>query len=404
MTALYVISIPIAISLVLVLLLRKVQAWQSRRQRASTPSLEEVKGVLFDPYEAIEPVGNGFVLDKTEPIKLRPFRPKYFLTMSLENTTLSDFILMDKTYVGRANLRRQLIKDHQDATVQCNHSAEAAVKEFYRWTTGTYLPRRYPMLYRLEAPHPESEKQQSQLLKNLVTGASSPTDADAMSPIDCLKTLGETVDTDFLFLLPSSTAPDGSPIYHLQAFVTCFPSGFSTRQKLGLPLAQIHAPVPGYAAKLEKSMDRFFARVEVGKIVKRANWSITTDDVLFCEEGTHIRENEDGEAGAEPKNERMLEANEHSIEEDIERQRENVKIENCRLRVERQTLHRLPVSKALVFAFKTYQERLEDVKADGDGNTLADAIDGLGIGNVPGMRVYKRGVVWGDRVAAYLRQ
>jgi Protein of unknown function (DUF3445). len=34
--------------------------------------------------------------------------------------------------------------------------------------------------------------------------------------------------------------------------------------------------------KLERSMDRFFARVEVGKYVKRVNWSITTGAELFA--------------------------------------------------------------------------------------------------------------------------
>jgi hypothetical protein len=43
------------------------------------------------------------------------------------------------------------------------------------------------------------------------------------------------------------------------------------RKKINLTLANIHTPVPGYAAKLEKSMDRFFATLPVGKIVKRIN-------------------------------------------------------------------------------------------------------------------------------------
>ncbi|KAL8727754.1 MAG: hypothetical protein Q9181_005591, partial [Wetmoreana brouardii] len=73
------------------------------------------------------------------------------------------------------------------------------------------------------------------------------------------------------------------------------------------------------------------------------------------------------------------------------------------LRCERQTLHRLPSSKAIVFAFKTYMDTLRDIKLEGLGDDLADAVDGLKSGNVPGINVYKRGPVWGKAVKEYLR-
>jgi hypothetical protein len=37
------------------------------------------------------------------------------------------------------------------------------------------------------------------------------------------------------------------------------------------------------------------------------------------------------------------------------------------------------------------------------GEELAQAIDGLREGSVPGMHFYKRGVVWGEAVKAFLR-
>lgn len=77
------------------------------------------------------------------------------------------------------------------------------------------------------------------------------------------------MDEDILILLPSDDG-DG---YSLKGFVNCFPAGFNTKEKLGLKLRDIHTPVPGYKQKLELSMDRFFDRLEVGKVVKRANVS-----------------------------------------------------------------------------------------------------------------------------------
>jgi Protein of unknown function (DUF3445) len=73
------------------------------------------------------------------------------------------------------------------------------------------------------------------------------------------------------------------------------------------------------------------------------------------------------------------------------------------VRCERQTLHRLPKSKALVFAFKTYMYPIRDIKEEGLGEELATAIDGLKGGNVPEMHFYKRGVEWGTAVKKYLR-
>lgn len=65
-------------------------------------------------------------------------------------------------------------------------------------------------------------------------------------------------------------------------------------------------------------------------------------------------------------------------------------------------LHRLPETKALVFSFKTYLYPLKDIKDEGSGEELAQAIDGLKEGSVPAMHFYKRGVIWGDAVKKYL--
>lgn len=59
------------------------------------------------------------------------------------------------------------------------------------------------------------------------------------------------------------------------------------------------------------------------------------------------------------------------------------------LRVELQTLSRLPQSHSILFSFKTYLHPIKELKAEGLGPQLADAIEGLGKGNVPGMWKYK---------------
>jgi hypothetical protein len=184
-----------------------------------------------------------------------------------------------------------------------------------------------------------------------------------------LQLLGENVDDEFLFLLPSLDEKDDGR-YRMEAFINCFPSGFNTRSKLNMLLAEskpfsppplphflfpifhfpfsifhfpspaplllttqaVHAPVPHYSAKLEKSMDRFFASLPIGKIVKRANWSISTNGDLFCLKGNHMTEEELG----------LVEG---------KGEEEEVDLKKTVLRCERQTLHRLPRTGGLVFAF-----------------------------------------------------
>ncbi|RFU26175.1 hypothetical protein B7463_g10172, partial [Scytalidium lignicola] len=281
---------------------------------------------------------------------------------------MSDLIVMDKNYLDRLQLRKQIIRDHYPIAIACLPPAKPAVDEFYTYLLGTHLPTRFPRMFKISM----DEKHPSHVL-NVVTNEYLPLEPP-LNPEKALQIIGENLDEDILFLLPSEDG-DG---YVLNGYITCFPSGFNTREKLGLKLRNIHTPVPGYKEKLEKSMDRFFDRIEVGKIVLRSNWAITTHDRLFAASGTHLYEGED------------------AVEEEVD-------IDNTHLRSERQLLHRLPETKALLFNFKTYLYPLKDIKDEGLSEELAQAIDGLKEGSVPGMHFYKRGVVWGEAVKAYLR-
>lgn len=270
---------------------------------------------------------------------------------------------MDKNYLTRLNIRKQIIRDHKDIALQASPTAKPAVDELYTWLVSTYLPSRFPTMF---------SKTEKGTMNN-VTGelmVSQP----SQDPIHSLQILGENLDEEFLLLLPSDDG-DG---YTLKAYVTCFPSGFNTLEKFNLKLRDIHKPVPGYKEKLELSMDRFFDRLEVGKIVMRSNWGISTTSRLFVPSGNHLYAGESAE------------------EEDIN-------LEDTNMRCERQMLWRLPDTKAIVFSFKTYMYPLQQIKDEGLGEELAKAIDGLKEGSVPAMHFYKKGVVWGESVKEFLR-
>jgi hypothetical protein len=197
---------------------------------------------------------------------------------------------MDKTYKSRLAQRKSVLDQHHDIVVAINNDKtpeedpriRPAISELYNFVLETYLPTRYPSMFELNA--------KSSLFQNLVTGATWPTTLSPTTPTtQALEILAQTVDEDFLILLPElSSDSEEQPRYVLQAYATCFPAGFNTREKLGLRLADIHGPVPRYQERIGRSMDKFFARIEVGKFVKRFNWSITINTGLFAAfGGTH---------------------------------------------------------------------------------------------------------------------
>jgi hypothetical protein len=110
------------------------------------------------------------------------------------------------------------------------------------------------------------------------------------------------------------------------------------------------------------------------------NWAVQVDGVLFNSGSNHIVDED---------------------QEDVDP--DSVDVSQAHLRVEHQTLTRLPDSKALVFSFKTYLYPLSQVKAEGLGPQFADAIEGLQKGNAPGMWTYKAAVRWGPKSVEYLR-
>ncbi|KAG4415682.1 hypothetical protein IFR04_011187 [Cadophora malorum] len=279
--------------------------------------------------------------------------------MAVNTSNLSELIEMDRNYLKRITLRKQIMQEHHDIAIQAKPEAKPAVDELYTWLVNTYLPIRYPTMFSVS----------SLGLLNHTTSQYLPLQPTS-DPVKTFEILGENLDEDILILLPSDDG-DG---YTLKGYVTCFPAGFNTKEKLGLKLRDIHTPVPGYKQKLELSMDRFFDRLEVGKV-----WSINTEEKLFAASGLHFYEGE-----------------EESVDEKVD-------VNTTFVRCERQLLHRLPNTRALVFNFKTYLYPLSEIKEEGLGEDLAQAIDGLKEGSTPAMHFYKRGAVWGESVKAYLR-
>jgi dimethylamine monooxygenase subunit A len=146
--------------------------------------------------------------------------------------------------------------------------------------------------------------------------------------------------------------------YALTAALLCAPAHWRLAEKLGRRMSEIHRPVPGFAKRLGGPADRFLANLMVERPVWRANWSVVESPVLFHPQP---REPVPG-ITAENAGERLW------------------------LRVESQTLRRLPDSQAVVFIIRTLVRRLDEICAD---PVVARAM-ALRIGEMePGMAGYK---------------
>ncbi|KAL7788596.1 hypothetical protein V8C37DRAFT_387937 [Trichoderma ceciliae] len=315
----------------------------------------------MDPLE-IKPL-NGLDWKAVEPTKYRPFKPIYHITMALQADAPSELITVDTEYLDRVSLRRQLISQHGDMVHACLPAGVEAVRELHQFLLRVYLPARFPTMFRL--------RDQGRQFENLVTGRAFPT-AMPEDPEAALRVLGETVEED-IFLLVGE--PEG---HRAVGFMCCFPSGFDPSTKVGKLLEEIHRPVPSYD-KIGPSMERFFSKIEVGKNVKRTNWSMQTHADLFHYD-RHDR----------PASDAPLAAGETDMSQ-------------AYARIELQTLSRLPKTRAVLFSFKTYLYALQDLKKEGLGPQVADAIEGLKTGNAPGMWRYKGAPQWGEPICRYLR-
>ena len=78
-----------------------------------------------------------------------------------------------------------------------------------------------------------------------------------------------------------SAGASGNFEWCLVAASLCFPAHWVLAEKMGKPLAAIHAPVPDYTERLEKPMDRFFTNMKIGPISSRMNWSLQLGGELF---------------------------------------------------------------------------------------------------------------------------
>jgi hypothetical protein len=177
-------------------------------------------------------------------------------------------------------------------------------------------------------------------LLDLVRGAAGRPAVSVPAGCHPLEEAGRLVPEDFCVHLPDPA----TGALTLVAGCVAFPNRWTLADKLGQPVTDVHEPVPEYASQLGRPVERLMDRLPVGRILERSNWAVVADGELFAPLRTKERRPDWAGVGAE----RWL-------------------------RIERQTLRRLPASGAVVFTIRTLLGRLDVLRNDPEAAGLLAA-------------------------------
>lgn len=150
------------------------------------------------------------------------------------------------------------------------------------------------------------------------------------------------------------TRREGEAAYRLTGGAVAFPTDWRLEDKIGLPLSDVHRPIHGYREQLSAGVDNFMNGLAAGAIFGRANWFVVASDALryLPKDTPHKRFAHVTAANAG---------------------------ETLIVRSERQTLRRLPESRAIVFTIGVYLAPLGSLSNE-NVTRLAAAVSSVGEG------------------------
>ncbi|NJO40338.1 MAG: DUF3445 domain-containing protein [Cyanobacteria bacterium CRU_2_1] len=289
-----------------------------------------------------------------KPVYLPFTETQWQLRMGLKPLNLHDWIEIDNEFVFYLDRKIDLLQHHYSSVFASLPGSEVGQKEVLDLLLN-YLPERFPEYY----------QRHNQQITNQITQQTWNINEFADNPLDLA---GRLVQEDLCLMQANSDS------YILSAASVCFPLHWQLRDKLGHPIAQIHAPVPGYAEKLERPVNDLFDRLRPDRPGYRLNWSFVDTPELFL--GYHRNS-----------------------------QPTAITVDNARdtlwFRVERQTLRRLEKSNGILFGIRTYLYPLSILETE---KTIAHTLSAI-LQQMPiGMQQYKNLLPLRDAILGYLNR
>ncbi|MBT9470954.1 MAG: heme-dependent oxidative N-demethylase subunit alpha family protein [Pseudomonadota bacterium] len=163
--------------------------------------------------------------------------------------------------------------------------------------------------------------------------------------------------------------------WRVAALSLCAPTFFTARDVLGASLAQIHGPVHGFSERFLTRVERIFDGLRPGLILERRNWNLVNSAELHTPDPAPIRARigsiDPAQAGAE-----------------------------LFVRVERQTLRRLPETGGALFTIRVWLHSLDALR---DDPARLAAFAKAWRAATPDFREYKRLGLYDELVTGFLR-
>lgn len=247
-------------------------------------------------------------------------------TIGLKPLDLDHWLEVDEHHSAYRAEKRRLYAEMPDKVLVAENGTQAAQQEVLDLVT-EHLHRHYPELP-VEAAPPQ---------------ASDPLPAQPFHAASLL------IQEDLILMRRGENG------WRLAAGSLCFPSSWSLQEKFGKPLHEIHVPVPGFGpgSRPDQLIARMFDALQVGQPVERYNWSIQANAALY-----HPLSNVEREVRATRRPSRFPDGDAAA---------------HAFIRVERQTLRKLPISQDILFTIRIHLDPLKVLASHPDRATLAAA-------------------------------
>jgi dimethylamine monooxygenase subunit A len=287
----------------------------------------------------------------------------YSLALGLAPMREDTWLDFDEHYVAEMREKERRLRDEYDSVFLALPGSENGQVETLELLL-QHLIGFYPERFRISEALVGFDM--SGLIENLTNGERWDIADFADAPLDLAARL---VQEDLCLM-----SPRAGDKYFLSAGSVCFPLRWELRDKIGLPLAAIHSPVPGYDQKLATRADLYLARLKPPRPSWRCNWNVVDSPDLYLRQSPHPQ----------------------AIGESITPEEAGIRLW---IRCERQTLRKLPKSGDVLFTIRTYVRPLsvlEGFPALAKG--LWQALERI----PPEMREYKNQLAIRKPLLAYL--
>jgi hypothetical protein len=232
--------------------------------------------------------------------------------------------------------------DHAQVMRQ-KHERLTRSRPYYYRTLPESLPAQRELRNRvtthLVSDHPASFEKLGSVVRSVITGQTLDLDDDSVEP---LLQLSYLIEEDFMLL------DEGSGVPRITAAANAYSTSGRLAASVGHDMEWTHAPVPQLTQKLGAKINRVIRTVHTATPCERFNWQVTPmASVFFPHTDPHAA------------NAAAMRHVAAELRDDAARAGDLLW-----LRVERQTLTRLPDSSSVAFSLHTYSDPLSSIQSD----------------------------------------